>query len=81
MFCFFRRNKLTCRSILDTKDEARDHIHKSNCDEVQVFHALKDANQFISSYEVENTLKRLQRSIQGLILEKQVTGFNFNCVW
>ena len=57
MFCFFRRNKLTCRSILDTKDEERDHICKSNCDEVQVFHELEDAHQFISSYEVENTLK------------------------
>ena len=55
MFCFFRRNKLTCRSILDTKDEARDHIHKSNCDEVQVFHDLKGVHQFISSYEVEKT--------------------------
>ena len=41
-----------------TKRE-RDHIYKSNCDEVQVFHELKDAHQFISSYEVENTLKFL----------------------
>ena len=44
MFCFFRRNKLTCRSILDTKHEERDYICKSNCDEVQVFHELKDAH-------------------------------------
>ena len=57
MFCFFRRNKLTCRSILDTKDEERDHIYKSNCDEVQVFDELKDAHQFLSSHEVENTRK------------------------
>ena len=81
MFCFFRRNKLTCRIISDTKDEERDHIYKSNCDEAQVFHELKGAHQLISSCEVENTLKRLQRSIQGLILEKQATGFSFNCVW
>ena len=50
MFCFFRRNKLTCRSVLDAKDEQGDHIYKSNCDEVQVFHELKDAHQFISSF-------------------------------
>ena len=35
----------------------RDHIYKLNCDEVQVFHELKDARQFILSYEVKNTLK------------------------
>ena len=56
-FVFFRRDKLTLRSILDTKDEERDHIYKLNCDEVQVLHELKDAHQFILSYEVKNTLK------------------------
>ena len=57
MFCIFQHNKLACRSILDAKDEERDYIYKSNCDEVQVFDELKDAHQFVSSYEVENTLK------------------------
>ena len=61
MFSFFQHIKLTCRSILDTKDEERererDRIYKSNCDKVQVSHELKYTYQFIPSYEVENTLK------------------------
>ena len=52
MFSFFRHIELTCQDILDIKDE-----DKSTCDEVQVFHELKDTDQFISLYQVGNTPK------------------------
>lgn len=63
MFSFFRHIELTCQDILDIKDE-----DKSTCDEVQVFHELKDTDQFISLYQVD------------LILEKHFIGFYFNCI-